>query len=92
MIRASCPGCGPVDLRIHDLAVHRTGYRFECPSCELRVDGTAPRNELELLIAVGVPVTEDDRPEFTRTDLDALRALLDSEGWFEDLASMVDLD
>jgi hypothetical protein len=92
MISASCPACGNVTLRVHDLVVHRDGYRFVCPSCGQRVEGTAPRNELELLIAVGVAVEEDDLPAFTPTDLDDLRELLASDTWFDELAAMVDDD
>ncbi len=59
-IRASCPTCGDVELRIGDVEVKMcssTGegsYVFRCPSCLLAVSKPAEPNVVEVLVASGV--------------------------------------
>lgn len=61
-IRASCPDCGEIELRVPDIHVsicRDTGegdYSFICPACNERVTKEAERRTLDLLVASGVSV------------------------------------
>jgi hypothetical protein len=60
-IKAACPGCGDVKLRVADLTVRicadddeRGAYRFRCPRCEHAVLHEATSAICALLVSVGV--------------------------------------
>ena len=60
-IKADCPACGVVRLRIPDLTVRvcadddtRGSYRFRCPRCESVVVHPASAPVCSLLVSVGV--------------------------------------
>lgn len=60
-IKAECPGCGAVRLRVADLTVRtcaddegRGAYRFRCPRCEGSVLHDATPAICALLVSVGV--------------------------------------
>lgn len=68
-IRASCPGCGEVDLRPDEvtlrvvrapdgLVADGSSYRFTCPDCEEMVTKPADERIAQLLSTGGVPVEE----------------------------------
>ncbi len=61
-VRAQCPACGDVQLRIDDLTVrvcddHKSpsAYRFTCPGCEQTVEREASPRIVELLVSAGAP-------------------------------------
>lgn len=77
-IRASCPGCGEVDLRPDDVTLHvvrapdglvsdASSYRFSCPDCEELVTKPADERIAQLLTTGGVAVEEEpgDAPPIT---------------------------
>lgn len=60
-IKAECPRCGAVRLRVPDLTVRvcvddesRGAYRFRCPACDRSVVHTATPAICALLASVGV--------------------------------------
>lgn len=60
-IKAACPTCGAVKLRVADLTVRicadddaRGAYRFRCPRCERAVLHEATPAVCALLVSVGV--------------------------------------
>ena len=69
-IRASCPGCGEVDLQPDDVTLHvvrapdgvvsdASSYRFSCPACEELVTKPADERIAQLLTTGGVAVEEE---------------------------------
>lgn len=73
-IRATCPSCGEVELRPHDIELHVVGadpddvrdgstYRFDCPACLGEVAKPADARIARLLTSGGVPVTCTGDPE-----------------------------
>ena len=68
-IRATCPICGEVDLRPHDIELEivrdlldgvaeGSCYRFECPTCDELVTKPADERIAKLLTTGGVAVRE----------------------------------
>ncbi len=61
-IRASCPGCGDVELTIAQVRVsvcatnNQGSYSFRCPFCQIVVDKEASQRVVEVLVASGVAV------------------------------------
>ncbi len=61
-IRASCPGCGDVELTIGQVRVsvcstnNQGSYSFRCPSCHIVVDKEASQRVVDVLVASGVAV------------------------------------
>lgn len=104
-IKAECPGCGAVRLRVPDLTVRvcvdddRGSYRFRCPRCETAVVHDASPAICALLVSVGVceevwrlpaELTEQHRgPVLTPDDLLDFHLLLKRADWVEDLAAFV---
>jgi hypothetical protein len=104
-IKAECPGCGAVRLRVPDLTVRvcadddRAAYRFRCPSCEAAVVHDASPSICALLISVGVreevwrlPAELREQrvgPALTPDDLLDFHLLLEREDWADDLAALV---
>jgi predicted RNA-binding Zn-ribbon protein involved in translation (DUF1610 family) len=70
-IRASCPGCGEVDLRPDDVTLRvvrapdglvgdGSSYRFACPDCDEVVTKPADERIAQLLSTGGVPIEDAD--------------------------------
>jgi hypothetical protein len=105
-IRASCPDCGDVELTSVDMTVrvcaedNRGSYAFRCPLCTMTVSKAAEQRIVDLLIASGVrvevwslPLELQERPvgePLTHDDLLAFHELLQDDGWFATLSSMVE--
>jgi rRNA maturation protein Nop10 len=59
-IRANCPECGDVQLKVGDLTVRvcaddeQGAYTFRCPSCTTVVVKDASRRIIDLLVSSGV--------------------------------------
>ncbi|MFM7059992.1 MAG: hypothetical protein ACKOZL_02240 [Actinomycetes bacterium] len=59
-IRANCPECGDVQLKVDDLTVRvcaddeHGAYTFRCPSCATVVVKDASRRIIDLLVSSGV--------------------------------------
>jgi len=59
-IRANCPECGDVQLKVTDLTVRlcsnddQGSYMFDCPSCSVVVTKDASRRIIDLLTSSGV--------------------------------------
>ena len=61
-VRAQCPACGDVQLKINDLTVRvcsdediPSSYRFRCPGCEQTVHREASPRIVDLLVSAGAP-------------------------------------
>ena len=61
-VRAQCPACGDVSLKIDDLTVLvcsdediPSAYRFRCPGCEQTVQREASPRIVDLLMSAGAP-------------------------------------
>ncbi|HBX77950.1 MAG TPA: hypothetical protein DEG43_09905 [Acidimicrobiaceae bacterium] len=105
LIRATCSECGDVELRSRDLRVRLcsdTGagtYHFRCPVCRMTEVKDADDQVVDILVAAGVrcvewrlPAELLDRPAgepITHDDVLDFHALLEDDGWYETLASMV---
>ena len=103
-IRASCPGCGDVELTSRDVSVqvcatnNQGSYAFRCPECNLAVSKMAEQRIVDLLVSSGVRLSvwsmpaELEEPRsgapFTYDDLLEFHQLLQQEGWVEALASV----
>jgi predicted RNA-binding Zn-ribbon protein involved in translation (DUF1610 family) len=101
-IKATCPGCGEVDLTADDIIL-RIGatksvnsYGFTCPKCGEFVEKQADDRIVRLLLSGGVmPVPVHvpaealevrEGPAFTYDDLLDFHELLESDGWMDALA------
>lgn len=67
-IKASCPGCGEVELTPPDITLMVCShaplsyYAFECPKCECEVRKPADNHVVSLLVSGGVPAQVWDLP------------------------------
>ena len=102
-VRASCPGCGDVELTTRDVTVQMCSateegtYSFVCPTCRLIVNKPAETRVIELLVSAGVRVVNWDLPAelyepksgppITYDDLLAFHFELDSDNWLEQVIS-----
>lgn len=100
-IKATCPGCGEVDLTADDIllriSAQTTGntYGFSCPDCGDFVQKPADERVVRLLLSGGVMPTlinvpaealeVHDGPPINHDDLIAFHDLLESDGWFDEL-------
>jgi hypothetical protein len=98
-VRASCPGCGDVELTTREVqvqvcsATEEGTYSFVCPSCRLIVNKPAEPRVIELLVSAGVKVVSWDLPAelseaksgppISYDDLLAFHFELSSDDWFE---------
>lgn len=105
-IRASCTECGDVELTTRDVRVrvctedNQGTYSFRCPSCRRTVVKTAEPRIVDLLVASGVELSTwslpaelfETRtgPKITHDDLLDFHAELETDGWFEKLASLIE--
>jgi len=68
MIRATCPTCGDVELRVHDVSVllcattNDGSYVFRCPECRAAISKPADPQVVDILIAAGVELLVWDMP------------------------------
>ncbi|MEA2453680.1 MAG: hypothetical protein QOG04_2390 [Actinomycetota bacterium] len=98
-IKATCPGCGEVDLTADDILL-RIGaqtdgntYGFSCPDCGDFVQKPADERVVRLLLSGGVMPTlihvpaealeVHSGPPIDHDDLIAFHDLLESDDWFE---------
>jgi hypothetical protein len=104
-IRASCPDCGDVELTSADVTVRvcaddeSATYSFRCPTCTMTVSKAAEQRIIDLLLISGVtaqvwhlPAELDEPrsgPALSHDDLLTFHELLQDDGWFERLSSMV---
>jgi hypothetical protein len=101
-IKASCPGCGEVDLTADDILL-RIGatrsvnsYGFTCPDCSQFIEKPADDRVVRLLLSGGVvPVPVHvpaealelhSGPPITHDDLLEFHELLDGDHWFEEFS------
>ena len=101
-IKASCPGCGEVDLTADDILL-RIGatrsvnsYGFTCPDCSQFIEKPADDRVVRLLLSGGVvPVPVHvpaealelhSGPPITHDDLLEFHELLDGDRWFEEFS------
>ena len=100
-IKATCPGCGEVDLTADDILL-RIGsqtasntYGFSCPDCGDFVQKPADERVVRLLLSGGVMPTlvhvpaealePRSGPPINHDDLLAFHDLLSSDDWFDQL-------
>ncbi len=98
-IKASCPGCGEVNLTAQDILLRigaaqtSNSYCFSCPSCSKFVEKPADERVVRLLLSGGVlpqllQVPEEalevhEGPAITHDDLLAFHELLATDDWFD---------
>jgi hypothetical protein len=98
-VKASCPGCGDVELTTREVkvqvckATEEGTYSFVCPACRLIVNKPAEERVIQLLIAAGVAVVNWDMPAelyepksgapITHDDLLAFHFALESDDWLD---------
>lgn len=102
-IKATCPGCGEVDLTAEDILL-RVGaaqsvntYGFSCPTCGAFVEKAADDRVVRLLLSGGVvpmlvhvpaeALEVHDGPPITHDDLLTFHELLTREDWFDQLTN-----
>jgi ribosomal protein S27AE len=100
-IKATCPGCGEVDLVADDILL-RIGarasvntYGFTCPTCSEFVEKHADERVIRLLLSGGVMPTlvhvpaeileTRSGPPINYDDLLTFHEKLESEDWFDQL-------
>jgi hypothetical protein len=104
LILVRCGACGEVELEVSQLTVRvcrddsSATYNFVCPSCSLPAAKPAGRDVVEVLVAAGADLVfwrlpaemaePHAGPPIAEEDVTAFRRLLDTEGWFEQLARM----
>lgn len=88
------------DVSVRVCAADNHGsYAFRCPHCQLAVSKDAPARIVDLLVSSGVPMTmwelpaelgeqPEDGPTISHDDILDFHALLETDGWFERLASI----
>jgi predicted RNA-binding Zn-ribbon protein involved in translation (DUF1610 family) len=73
IVRATCPGCGDVELTTTDLGLQLdpAGPRFvfACPRCHQRVSHDVPAGIIHILQAAGVAVVEPAPDSLSAVDL-----------------------
>jgi hypothetical protein len=100
-IKATCPGCGEVDLTAEDVLLRIGGtkasntYGFSCPTCSRFIEKPADDRIVRLLLSGGVmPVLmhvpaealeSKDGPVITHDDLLAFHEKLKGDDWFDEL-------
>lgn len=95
-----------IELRVDERDTSASFYAFACPSCFGTVRKPADERVVRLLISGGVEVLEPapvgppprrlferfDGPAITHDDILDFHALLETDGWFDELASLVGRD
>lgn len=104
-IRASCPGCGDVELTTKDVRVllcsttNEGSYAFRCPSCRLAVSKPAEARVVDVLVSSGVRLSvwhlpaELDEPKagapINYDDLLTFHEILQQDDWLAKVTAMV---
>src|SRR3954454_11219288 len=104
-IRATCMDCGDVELTTADVRVrvciedNAGSYHFRCPHCAMAVVKPAEPRIVDLLVASGGQLPPWPRPpapseppfgdRINHDDLLDFHHILDDDGWFDALESMV---
>jgi predicted RNA-binding Zn-ribbon protein involved in translation (DUF1610 family) len=102
-IKATCPGCGEVDLTADDILLRigaSTGgntYGFSCPDCGDYVQKPADDRIVRLLLSGGVMPTlmhvpaealePRTGPPISHDDILAFHEMLSRDDWFEELSN-----
>lgn len=100
-IKATCPGCGEVDLTANDILLRIGGartsntYGFSCPTCSEFVEKPADDRIVRLLLSGGVmPVLmhvpaealeQHEGPPITHDDLLSFHEILEHDDWLDQL-------
>jgi hypothetical protein len=100
-IKATCPGCGEVDLTAEDILLRIGGgrgnntYGFSCPTCSEFVEKPADDRIVRLLLSGGVmpmlvhvpaeALEPREGPPISHDDLLEFHELMGSEDWFDRL-------
>jgi predicted RNA-binding Zn-ribbon protein involved in translation (DUF1610 family) len=100
-IKATCPGCGEVDLTAEDILLRigagqlRNSYGFSCPDCGRFVEKPADDRVVRLLLSGGVvpqlvhvpaEVLEvHSGPALSYDDLLTFHEVLETDDWFDEL-------
>ena len=100
-IKATCPGCGEVELTPDDIELRvcthapSSYYVFECPMCRTPIQKPADDRVIQLLISGGVKaivwelpsevLESHEGPALTKDDLLDFHLLLEQPNWFEQL-------
>ena len=100
-IKATCPGCGEVDLTAEDILLRIGGnktantYGFSCPTCTDFVEKPADERIVRLLLSGGVmPVLvhvpaealeHREGPPISHDDLLAFHEMLSRDDWMDEL-------
>ena len=100
-IKATCPGCGEVELTPDDIELRvcthapASYYVFGCPACRNPIQKPADDRVIQLLISGGVKALVWELPDevlevhsgpaFTHDDLLDFHLLLDQPNWYEHL-------
>jgi hypothetical protein len=103
-VRATCEGCGDVELPIGRLSVRlcvETGaatYGFQCPECDQRVVTPTEQAVADLLVASGAPLVvwtlpaelfeTHVGPAIDHDDVLDFHLLLQRPGWFDDVVAL----
>jgi hypothetical protein len=92
----------PEDVSVRVCTADESGtYAIRCPVCSIRFSKPASPSIVTTLVAAGASLTRWDLPSelladrpggahFTDDDAHELRSLLDSDGWFAQLESLID--
>ena len=100
-IKATCPGCGEVDLTAEDILLRIGGpalnntYGFSCPDCGDYVEKPADDRIVRLLLSGGVmpmlvhvpaeALEVHDGPPLSYDDLLSFHETLERDDWFDQL-------
>lgn len=100
-IKATCPGCGEVDLTAEDILLRIGGqatsnsYGFSCPDCGDFIEKPADDRIVRLLLSGGVmpmlvhvpaeALEPKQGPPINYDDLLAFHEVLKSDGWLDEL-------
>jgi hypothetical protein len=91
-IRASCYGCGDVELPSIDFVyvhIHERGdgeYEFQCPKCSCKVRQPINARGVDRLLATGAPCSQTDDAavmEAALVDLDGVKYFSDIAVYWE---------
>ena len=100
-IKATCPGCGEVDLTAEDILLRIGGnqsantYGFTCPTCKQFIEKPADERIVRLLLSGGVmpmlvhvpaeALEAKEGPAINHDDLLAFHEILEADDWFDRL-------
>lgn len=104
-IRASCPGCGDVELTTKDVRVllcsttNEGSYAFRCPACRLAISKPAEPRVIDVLVSSGVRLSvwhlpaELSEPKtgapINYDDLLTFHEILQNDDWLQTVTAMV---